>query len=192
MRWFLSEGHFLSAAGASKFISTSVSSAAHTRPAYSSSLSPQAGWLSRPDRSEAARAGAKKAPENRSLVLAACTKAYLFRVAPRYLAPGMSRLGQQSRKRLENLLGKFAVEFTDPLRLRDKGLISLLGEFGLNLDRLVERPHACELLDKRRGLLERFPGVIAVGIRDGLNADREVVRGRDCADRGSIGRRDGA
>src|SRR6266852_3120007 len=97
---------------------------------------------------------------------------YLFSVAPRYLAPGKGRLGQQSRKRLEDLL----VEFADLLRLGNKGLISLLCEFGLNLDRLVERPHARELLDKRRGLLKRFPGVIAVGIRDGLNADREVVR----------------
>src|SRR6266851_3871765 len=107
---------------------------------------------------------------------------YLLRVAPRYLAPGKGRLGQQSRKRLEDLLGEFAVEFADLLRLGNKGLISLLCEFGLNLDRLVERPHARELLDKRRGLLKRFPGVIAVGIRDGLNADREVVRCRDCTD----------
>src|SRR5260370_35292591 len=96
--------------------------------------------------------GIKKAPENRSLGLAACTKAYLFSVAAAILAPGMGRLGQQPRKRLEDLLGKFAVELTNPLRLRNKGFISLLCEFGLNLDRLVDGPHARALRDQGRGL----------------------------------------
>src|SRR5258708_12858353 len=84
--------------------------------------------------------GIKKAPENRSLVLAACTKAYLFSVAAAILAPGMGRLGQQARKRLENLSGKFAVEFTNPLRLRNKRLISLLFESRLTLHPLLPRP----------------------------------------------------
>jgi hypothetical protein len=62
----------------------------------------------------------------------------LLRVAPRDLARGVVRLGQEALQGLEDLLGKFAVEFPNLLRVRKEGLARMLGEFGLNLDGLVE------------------------------------------------------
>src|SRR5947207_14620311 len=86
------------------------------------------------------------------------------------LAPGLGHPSREAYPRPENdLLGKFVVESTNLLRLSDKVCISLPCEFGLNLNRLIERPHSHQLLDKGPGLLERLPGVVPVGIRDGLN-----------------------
>src|SRR5216683_3368140 len=100
-----------------------------------------------------------------------------------YLAPGLGHLRREAFPRPEDdLLGKSAVEFTNLLRLSDKVRISLPCEFGLNLNRLIERPHSHELLDKGSGVLERLLGVVAVGIRDSLNTDGTVVRRCDCAD----------
>src|SRR6266481_9137960 len=120
----------------------------------------------------------KRAPENRSRFFPHSLHqgGWLLRVALRDLAPGLGHLGHEAFHGLEDLFGKFAVEFTNLLRLSNKGPISLPCEFGLNLNRLVERPHAHELLDKGPGVLEGLLGVVPVGIRDSLNADREVVR----------------
>src|SRR3981189_3344807 len=107
---------------------------------------------------------------------------YLLDVALGDLAPGLGHLGHEAFPRLEGLLGKFAVESTNLLRLSNKAPISLPCEFGLDLDRLIERPHAHELLDKGPGLLDRPLGVVPVGIRDSLNADREVLLRRGRAD----------
>ena len=82
------------------------------------------------------------------------------------------RLADQTLKGLEGLPGKPVVEFADLLRLGNGGLVSPLHEFGVNRHRLVERPSAAELLDKRPELLERFPGVVAIGVRDGLQGHR--------------------
>src|SRR3981081_2573847 len=113
---------------------------------------------------------------------------YLLDVALRDLAPGLGHLGHEAFPRLEGLLGKFAVESTNLLRLSNKAPISLPCEFGLDLDRLIERPHAHELLDKGPGLLDRPLGVVPVGIRDSPNADREVLLRRGRADGGGTRR----
>src|ERR1700730_3163217 len=110
----------------------------------------------------------------------------------RGLTRGLGQLGHVSFPRLEDLLGKLAVKFTNLLRLGNKVLISPLCEFGLNLDRLVDRAHAHELLDEGPGLLKRFLGVVQIGIRNSLNADREVVPRCDCAGGGGFRRRDRA
>ena len=73
---------------------------------------------------------------------------------------------------LEAALGKPAVEFANLLRLSNEGLVSLLCEFGLDLDGFVERPHARELLDKGLGLFKRLLGIVAVGRRECLKVDR--------------------
>src|SRR6185437_11745441 len=53
-----------------------------------------------------------------------------------------------------------------------EGLVGLLCEFVLKLESLVEGPHARELREERTGLFERLRRVAAIGIRDGLGADR--------------------
>ncbi len=40
------------------------------------------------------------------------------------------------------------MEVLDPLGFGNEGLAGLLGEFGLDLDRLLDRPHARELVQK--------------------------------------------
>ena len=71
--------------------------------------------------------------------------------------------------------------------LGNEAFVSLLREFGLKLKGLVERPHACELLEKGPSLIERLPGVVAIGVRDGLIADRDGLRRCDRDHRGAIG-----
>src|ERR1700751_1273727 len=86
--------------------------------------------------------------------------------------PASARLAHPDKTlpALQALPGHFAVEVVDPLRFGDKIVIGLLGEFGLQLERLVEGPHAPELLEEGRGLVERAAGEVAIGIRDGLVA----------------------
>src|SRR5258706_5106365 len=88
------------------------------------------------------------------------------------LAPSLGLLVNQALERPEILLGKATVEFADLLRLGNEGLVSLLCEFGLDLDGFVERPHARELLDKGLGLFKRLLGIVAVGRRECLKVDR--------------------
>src|SRR6516162_9385730 len=64
------------------------------------------------------------------------------------------------------------MQFADPARLGDEGLVGLTRELGLKLKNLVERAHADELLEEGPGLLERFPGKVTIGIRDRLKVDR--------------------
>ena len=92
------------------------------------------------------------------------------------LAARFPRLADQTLKGLEGLPGKPAVEFADLLRLGNGGLISPLHKFGVNRHRLFERPSAAELLEKRPEILERFPGVVAIGVRDGLQGSPVRVR----------------
>ena len=82
------------------------------------------------------------------------------------------RLARQPLEWVEGLLGEPVMEFADLLRLGDRSFIGPLHEFALNRHRLVERANAAELFDKRSELLERFPCVVAIGIRDGLQAHR--------------------
>ena len=70
------------------------------------------------------------------------------------LAARFPRLADQTLKGLEGLPGKLAVEFANPLRLGNGGLVSPLHKFGVNRHRLVERPSAAELLDERPEILE--------------------------------------
>src|ERR1700686_2121947 len=85
----------------------------------------------------------KRLRKNRSLCSpTVCVKtAICFAQRPEDLARALGRPRQQALQGPEDLLGEFAVEFANLLRLRQKGLVSLLCEFGLNLDRLVERAH---------------------------------------------------
>jgi len=96
------------------------------------------------------------------------------------VAPGLGHLGRQTFPRPDHLCGKFAVEFTNFLRPSDKVRKSLPCEFGLNLNGVVERPHTHELLHKGPALQQRLPGVVHVGIRNGLNADWTIVRRCGC------------
>ena len=66
------------------------------------------------------------------------------------------------------------MEFTNLLRLGNEAFVSLLRKFGLKLKGLAERPHASELLEKGPRLIERLPGVVAIGVRDGSIANRDV------------------
>ena len=90
------------------------------------------------------------------------------------LARALRHLLHETFKALQTLFGHFALEFADALRLRDKAVASLLGEFRLNLEGRAERAHACELLEIGSRLFQRGPRVIAPGIRDGAIADRRV------------------
>ena len=86
------------------------------------------------------------------------------------LAARVPRLADQTLQGLKGLPGKFAVEFADLLRLGNGGLVSPLHKFAVNRHRLFERAGAAQLLEKRSELLERFPGVVAIGVRNGLQA----------------------
>src|SRR5438105_2626166 len=81
-----------------------------------------------------------------------------FAQARRDLTRGLGHPRRKALEGSEDLLGKLAVESPDLVLLGQEALASLLGEFGLNLNGLVERAHGCEFLDKRYGLLERPPG----------------------------------
>ena len=94
----------------------------------------------------------------------------------------LGRLGRQTFPRPDHLCGKFTVKFANLLRPSDKVRKSLPCEFGLNLNGVVERPHTHELLDKGPVLLQRLPGVVHVGIRNGLNTDWTIVRRCGCVD----------
>src|ERR1700722_6621542 len=98
------------------------------------------------------------------------------------LSARLGSLGCQALPRPKELCGEFAVKFIKLLRLSDKVRKSLPCEFGLNLNGIVERPHTHELAGKGRALLQRFPGVVHVGIRNGLNADWTIARRRGCHD----------
>src|SRR6266704_5758799 len=80
--------------------------------------------------------------------------------------------GDEALERFEVLLGKAAVQFANPPRLVNEGLVGLSCEFGLNLNDLVERAHARELLDIGLGLCKRLLGVVAISRRDRLKIDR--------------------
>src|ERR1700712_807152 len=101
-----------------------------------------------------------------------------FRVRYSGFAVPFGRLADQALKRLEGLFCKLAVQFADLPRLGYRVLVGPFHEFGLNFHRLVERADAGELLAKRPELLERFPGVVAIGIGDRLQADRRRFGGR--------------
>src|SRR5258705_4357033 len=105
---------------------------------------------------QAARAGEKKGPGNPEPLLSTqpAPRQLFPRAVLRDLAPGWGHLGHEAFQRLEDLLGKFAVESGNLLRLRNKGLICLPCEFDLYHNRLIERPHTHELLDKGPGVME--------------------------------------
>src|SRR5215204_4927670 len=82
--------------------------------------------------------------------------------------------GDETLVRLEGLLREARIELAELGRLRDEALVGRLDEVGLDLDRLVERLGADELLDRRGRLLERLLGVIG-----GLDRDRLGALGDD-------------
>src|SRR5271166_366319 len=76
--------------------------------------------------------------------------------------------------RLQRVRSDSGIELGDPGRLSDKALVSLLGEFGLNLDRRFDAARAEKLLEHRgasgEGLLRivgRFRGDILQALRQG-------------------------
>src|SRR6516165_12484898 len=90
-------------------------------------------------------------------------------------AGGLKRLrhpGHEAFETLQPLGSQLAVQFADPARLGNEGLIGLPRELGLKLKSLVERAHADELLEEGPGLLERLPGKVAICVRDRLKVDR--------------------
>ena len=99
---------------------------------------------------------------------------------------GLGRLADEALERFEGLPGKLAMKFADLLQLGHRILVSPFHEFGLDFHRLVERANTAELLEKRPELLERFPGVVAIGVRDRLQADWRSF-GRRVGWRGSAG-----
>ena len=102
---------------------------------------------------------------------------------------GRRELRDDAFQRLVGLLGEIGVEPRDLLRLRNERLISGLREFGLHFERLVQRLHARQLLDKRLGVFKRLLGVVAIGAGDGLKAVLNAGRGGN--DRNDRGPRDG-
>src|SRR5664279_5581591 len=89
-------------------------------------------------------------------------------------ARGLGPYGHEAFQPLQPLPRQFPMHLADLLRLGNEGLASLLGEFGLDLDGLVERPHARELFEKALGLFEGLHGVFTVGVRDCLKADPRI------------------
>src|SRR5665647_3636058 len=83
---------------------------------------------------------------------------------------GRGKLGDDAFQRLEGLLGEVGVKSRDLLRLGHEGLERRLGVFALHFDRLLQRLHAGQLLDKRLAVFERLLGVVAIGAADGLKA----------------------
>src|SRR5258705_6331743 len=92
------------------------------------------------------------------------------------LAMGSPRVDHPDYNAPPDLQCQFTVEFTNLLRLGNEAFVSLLREFGLKFKGLVGRPHASELLEKGPGLIERLPGVVAVGLRDGSKARTPVTK----------------
>src|SRR5262249_18822008 len=99
-----------------------------------------------------------------------------FRSDPKTLVRGRVELRGQAFVRLEGLLSEIGIEARDLLRLGDEGFVGRARKFGLRLERLVQRLHAGELLDKRLGVFERLLGVVAIGGSDRLNAALHVAR----------------
>ena len=60
----------------------------------------------------------------------------------------------------EELLGPFAVKHEDLLGVGEKVRTGLLGEFALNFDRLIERPHHAHSLDQDAAGKPRFSRVV--------------------------------
>src|ERR1700692_457699 len=84
--------------------------------------------------------------------------------------------GDQALQGLEHLPGKLLLQFVDLLRVGKEVLVSVPGEIALDLHGLAERARAFEPFDIGASLLKRSPGVVAVGIGDGSQADRSSVR----------------
>src|SRR5215218_3145671 len=82
--------------------------------------------------------------------------------------------GDETLVRLEGLLREARIELAELGRLRDEALVGRLDEVGLDLDRLVERLRADELLERGSRLLEGLLGVIC-----GLDRDRLGSLGDD-------------
>src|SRR5438876_5522936 len=85
------------------------------------------------------------------------------------------QLTRWSAGQLQHLLEQLAVEPANLPRIRNEGVVSLFGEFGLNLHGLVERARAGEFFDIGPGILKRFSGAVAIGGRNRLKADRRRV-----------------
>src|SRR6516225_3778187 len=98
-------------------------------------------------------------------------------------------LRHQTFETLESLPRQLAMQLSNPARLRNKGLVTLPREFGLNFKCAGERAGARELFKKTTGLLERLSGVIAIGLRDGLEVDRRGFGQRDRRERRGRGQR---
>ena len=76
----------------------------------------------------------------------------------------------------EKLYGQFTIQFAHLLRLGEEVGIGLPCELALNLDRLVERTRRDQPFDKEAVRLPGVPCVVAVGLDNGLQADR--IQGR--------------
>src|SRR5262245_51085998 len=103
-------------------------------------------------------------------------------IAPRTTGKRSVRPGDlrhQTFEALGSLPHQLALQLTNPARLRNKGLVALPREFGLNFKCVGERAGAREPFKKATGLLERLSRVIAIGLRNGLKVDRREFGRRD-------------
>src|SRR5437588_2792764 len=76
-------------------------------------------------------------------------------------------------ERLVGLLGKVAVQCANLLCLSYERAVSRLREFDLNFNRLVERFHGRELLNKRLGVFKRLRRVVTISSGNRLKAAGE-------------------
>ena len=93
-------------------------------------------------------------------------------------------LGDVGLERLVGLLGEIGIELADLGRLGDEAFVGGLGVVGLDLDRLVERLGAEQLLDDLGAVLERLLRVVGDFGRDRLarswTARRTTSSSRPC------------
>jgi hypothetical protein len=79
-------------------------------------------------------------------------------------------LGHDSLDRLIGILGQADIHFTELGHLGDVGVVGLLGVLGLDLDRLLDRLGADQLLESTGRILERLLGLVGDLCGDGLEA----------------------